>query len=199
MAADRLSSTCLPGLNTTLAARRQPPISDLFALLDRCSEVLVLSSSSFDYLVTAHPAERALRRPAARRPWLGGGDWRPDGEGPLVLVAASSIYQRQTDLLRRAAEPPSRRGAEAWGQLQVRGVVTTGRAVDPEDIPAPDNVRVVRAAPHRQVLAEAAAVITHAGHGRVLMSLAAGVPLVCMPSGDLSADIYQWHAIYIAR
>jgi UDP:flavonoid glycosyltransferase YjiC (YdhE family) len=38
------------------------------------------------------------------------------------------------------------------------------------------------------VLAEAAAVVTHAGHGSVLKALAAGVPLVCMPMGRDQKD-----------
>jgi UDP:flavonoid glycosyltransferase YjiC (YdhE family) len=67
-------------------------------------------------------------------------------------------------------------------------VLTTGRAVDPIDVPAPPNVRVVSAAPHRAVLAEAAAVITHAGHGIVLKALAAGIPLICVPMGRDQKD-----------
>ena len=39
------------------------------------------------------------------------------------------------------------------------------------------------AAPHSRILPEASAVITHAGHGTVLKSLAAGVPLICIPMG----------------
>jgi hypothetical protein len=37
-------------------------------------------------------------------------------------------------------------------------------------------------------LAEASAVLTHAGHGSVLKSLAAGVPLVCAPMGRDQRD-----------
>ena len=66
--------------------------------------------------------------------------------------------------------------------------MTTGRAVDPREIPAPSNVEVLQAAPHRRVLAEASVVITHAGHGTVLKTLAAGVPLVCMPMGRDQKD-----------
>ncbi|MFL6133889.1 MAG: glycosyltransferase, partial [Nocardioidaceae bacterium] len=73
--------------------------------------------------------------------------------------------------------------ASALGSLPVRAVVTTGRAVRPDMVPAPPNVRVVRAAPHRAVLQEASVVVTHAGHGTVLKALAAGVPLVCIPMG----------------
>ena len=70
----------------------------------------------------------------------------------------------------------------------MRAVLTTGPAVAPDDVTAPSNVRVLRAAPHQQVLAEASAVVTHAGHGSVLKALAAGVPLVCMPLGRDQKD-----------
>jgi UDP:flavonoid glycosyltransferase YjiC (YdhE family) len=66
--------------------------------------------------------------------------------------------------------------------------VTTGRAVEPDQILAPPNVRVLTAAPHREILAEASAVVTHAGHGSVLKALAAGVPLVCAPMGRDQED-----------
>jgi MGT family glycosyltransferase len=99
---------------------------------------------------------------------------------PLVLVAMSSIYQHQVDLLGRIAR--------ALGQLPVRAVLTTGRAIDPGQIEAAPNVEVVPAAPHNRILAEASAVITHAGHGTVLKSLTAGVPLVCIPMGRDQKD-----------
>jgi UDP:flavonoid glycosyltransferase YjiC (YdhE family) len=47
---------------------------------------------------------------------------------------------------------------------------------------------VVPAAPHRAVLAEASVVVTHAGHGTVMKSLAAGVPMVCIPMGRDQKD-----------
>ena len=67
-------------------------------------------------------------------------------------------------------------------------MITTGLAVEPQEIQAPPNVEVVQAAPHRQVLAEASVVVTHAGHGTVLKALAAGVPLVCVPMGRDQKD-----------
>jgi MGT family glycosyltransferase len=153
----------------------------MFELLDRCTEVLVLTSPSFDFSTPHLPANVHYVGPQLDDPeWAATDAWRPDGAGPLVLIAASSTYQDQADLLRRTAT--------ALGELPVRGVVTTGRAIDPQDIPAPVNVRVVRAAPHRAVLAEAAALVTHAGHGSVLKALAAGVPLVCMPMGRDQKD-----------
>jgi len=61
--------------------------------------------------------------------------------------------------------------------------------VDPGDVAAPPNVTVLRAAPHNAVLAEASAVVTHAGHGTAIKALAAGVPLVCMPFGHDQRDV----------
>jgi MGT family glycosyltransferase len=181
----RVSATFLPPLNATLADHGEEPIGELFGLLDRCAEVLVLTSPSFDFSSPHIPANVRFVGPQLADPdWAadgqGAADWRPGGDRPLVLVAGSSIFQHQTDVLRRVAA--------ALGRLPVRGVVTTGRAVDPADIPAPGNVRVVRAAPHRAVLAETAVAVTHAGHGIVLKALAAGVPVVCMPMGRDQKD-----------
>ena len=47
---------------------------------------------------------------------------------------------------------------------------------------------MLRPAPHRAVLSEAAAVATHAGHGTVLTLLTAGVQLVCVPTGRDQKD-----------
>jgi MGT family glycosyltransferase len=170
-----------PGLNAVLDAHGQPRIADVFELLDRCTEVLVMTSPTFDFQSPHIPANVRFVGPQLDDPdWAADGDWRPDGDGPLVLVATSSIFQDQTGLLRRVAA--------GLGRLPVRGLVTTGRAVDPADVPAPANVRVVRAAPHGAVLAETAVVVTHAGHGSVIKALAAGVPLVCMPMGRDQKD-----------
>jgi UDP:flavonoid glycosyltransferase YjiC (YdhE family) len=68
-------------------------------------------------------------------------------------------------------------------------VLTTGNGIDPASIQAPANVQVVKAAPHSAVLREAALAITHAGHGVTIKSLAAGVPLVCLPMGRDQLDI----------
>ena len=67
-------------------------------------------------------------------------------------------------------------------------MLTTGQAIDPRTIQAPPNVEAVQAAPHSRILTEASAVITHAGHGTVLKSLAAGVPLICIPMGRDQKD-----------
>jgi MGT family glycosyltransferase len=169
-------------VNAVLAEAGLPRVRHLFALLDRCAEVLVMTSPSFDLPAPRLPPNVRYVGPRLDDPsWASGDDWRPRGDGPLVLVGTSSVHQRGTDdLLRRVAA--------ALGSLPVRAVVTTGRALDPAEVPAPPGVRVVRAAPHAAVLAGAAAVVTHAGHGTTLKTLAAGVPLVCVPMGRDQRD-----------
>jgi MGT family glycosyltransferase len=177
----RLWASGLPALNAARAGYRLPPIGDLYELLDHCARVLVLTSPSFDFPAPALTPNVRYVGPQLDDPhWAAGHDWRPSGNGPIVLVAMSSTYQAQADVLRRVAD--------ALGRLPVRAVLTTGPAISPADVPAPRNVRVLRAAPHSAVLREASAVITHAGHGSVLKALAAGVPLVCMPLGRDQKD-----------
>lgn len=150
-------------------------------MLDRCPRVLVLTSPSFDFATPHLPPNVRYVGPQLDDPsWAG--DWQDAAQEtrPLVLVALSSIYQNQTETLIRIAA--------ALGRLPVQGLVTTGRAVSPEAISAPANVRVVQTAPHGQVLPQVAAVVTHAGHGTVLKALAAGVPLVCLPMGRDQRD-----------
>ena len=70
----------------------------------------------------------------------------------------------------------------------MRGVVTTGPAIPVDAFDAPANVTVVDRAPHSEVLRHASAVVTHAGHGTVIKTLAAGVPVVAMPLGRDQLD-----------
>jgi MGT family glycosyltransferase len=177
----RLWASGLPAINSARAAYGLTPVADLYELLDRCARVLVMTSASFDFVPATLPRNVRYVGPQLEDPdWAQTAGWGPDGTGPLVLVTMSSVYQAQAEILRRVAR--------ALGHLDVRAVLTTGRAIDPREVPAPGNVRVIRAAPHRQVLTEASAVITHAGHGSVLKALAAGVPLICMPQGRDQKD-----------
>ena len=77
----------------------------MFELLDRCTEVLVMTSSAFDFSSPHIPANVTYVGPQLDDPdWAT--DWRlggRDGDDPLVLVATSSVFQDQADLLRRVA------------------------------------------------------------------------------------------------
>jgi UDP:flavonoid glycosyltransferase YjiC (YdhE family) len=79
-----------------------------------------------------------------------------------------------------------RAAIDAVAGLPVRVLVTVGRQADPAALGAlPGNVRVERWVPMDQLLAGAAAFVTHGGAGTTLAALAAGVPMVVLP---VSAD-----------
>jgi MGT family glycosyltransferase len=179
--ASRLLTPTLPRLNAVIERYELLPLDNVFELYDRCSRVLVMTSPSFDFSAPQLPANVRYVGPQLDDPdWAASAKWQRKGSEPLVLVATSSIYQDQVDLLARIAA--------GLRQLPVRAVLTTGRAVDPAEIQAGPNVEVLQTAPHARVLREASVVVTHAGHGTVLKALAAGVPLVCIPMGRDQKD-----------
>jgi MGT family glycosyltransferase len=170
----------LPALNL---AREEQGLGPLEHVLDQgrsAALTLVLTSAAFDLVGELPPTVKhvgpRLDDPAWAEAWTA-----PPGDDPLVLVALSSDFQNQADLLRRIVA--------ALGELPVRAVVTTGKGIEPADVPAPAGVQVVRSAPHAEVLREAAAVVTHCGHGTTIKALAAGVPLVCVPMGRDQLDV----------
>ncbi len=180
-AAQWLLARTLPRVNAVVTSFGHPPLHDLFDYLDRCTRVLVMTSPSFDFPAPRLPDNVRYVGPQLDDPdWATQRPWQRRGDEPLVLVATSSVYQDQTAVLGRIAE--------ALGQIPVRAVLTTGRAVEPKDVPAPPNVEVLQVAPHQQILADASVVVTHAGHGTVLKALSAGVPLVCIPMGRDQKD-----------
>jgi MGT family glycosyltransferase len=177
---DRLWNKGLPELNRARASLGLEPLDRLLEQFERPERVLALTGAAFDF-PAALPANvryvgPQLDDPGWAEPWSA-----PDGDGrPLVLVAMSTTFMDHVDLLQRAVT--------ALGSLPVRGLVTTGPVVDPEQIDAPDGVTVVRSAPHREVLAHADVLLTHGGHGTVMKGLVAGVPIVCMPIGRDQPD-----------
>jgi MGT family glycosyltransferase len=172
--------SAMPALNRTRAEVGLAPVSDLPELMSRADRVLVCSSPSFDFAPGSVPANVCYVGPQLDDQPSGatGRSWA--GSPGLVLVGLSSTVMRQEGLLQRAAD--------ALGQLPVRGLVTTGPAVDPAVISAPDNVTVTRWVRHADVLPHCSAVITHGGHGTVLKALIAGVPLVLVPLGRDQPD-----------
>lgn len=165
----------LPALNAAREALGLAPLADLFEQLDKADRILMGTSRAFDF------APEPLQAPFAYAgPYLADPAWTepfapPAGEAPLIIVSFSSLYQAQ--------EAPLTGVIEALGRLPVRGVVTTGPTLSPEEFPAPANVTVVRSAPHGALLSETSLFITHAGHGSALRPLMAGVPLLCLPMG----------------
>jgi UDP:flavonoid glycosyltransferase YjiC (YdhE family) len=169
----------LPTFNAARAAIGLPPLASVFEQFRRIDRVLVLTTESFDFAITPLDLPANVRHVGPQLPDLAGASGDRDrpvhgGGRPLVLVALSTTYQAQEDLLGRVIT--------ALGDLDVRGLVTTGPAVrPPADVPA--NVEVRAWVPHAEVLPQASLVITHAGMGTVMAAMACGVPMICLPMG----------------
>jgi MGT family glycosyltransferase len=180
--AQRVFRTGLPILNQARAEFGLAPLHDLDDVVAKASRVLVCTSPSYDFAADAVPGNVRYVGPqlddAAARTWES--PWGSADERPLVLVSLSSTVMGQEGLLQRAVD--------ALGQLPVNALVTTGPAVDPATIRAPQNVSVEQWARHADVLPCCSAVLTHGGHGTVIKALAAGVPLVIAPLGRDQPD-----------
>lgn len=106
--------------------------------------------------------------------------WPEHNTDPLVLISFSTTYMRQDALAARVLQ--------AVAGLPVRALLTTGPALDVTGLEVPDNARVVPFAPHAAVLPHAALTVTHCGWGTTTASLAAGVPMVCIPDARDQPD-----------
>jgi MGT family glycosyltransferase len=173
--------TGLEGLNALRARLSLEPVADVFDQVRRAYRQLVMTSPAFDFPVALPRAVRYVGPVLDDPRWSENPSWIPPaGDAPLVLVAMSSTFQDQIGSLQRVID--------ALGTLPVRGLVTSGPALDVAALRPAPNVTVVASAPHRQVLGQTAVVITHGGHGTVVKALAAGVPMVLLPHGRDQAD-----------
>jgi UDP:flavonoid glycosyltransferase YjiC (YdhE family) len=151
-----------------------PPDPD--AELLRASPFLSVFPPSFDEGV--QPDTHRFRDPAWDEP---GGElpawWEGREDDPLVYVTFGTVAGQfpQSVALYDAA-------LEALAGLPVRGLLTVGRHLDLDALrPTPENVRVERWVPQRDVLPHAAVMVCHGGSGSTLGAIAAGVPLVVTP------------------
>jgi MGT family glycosyltransferase len=187
---DRVLNGCIErqwdsrGLADLNALRRRHGLAPLNHLLDQvrgARRQLVMTSPALDFPATL-PAGARYVGPVLDDPvWSQTSTWAPPaGSNPLVLVAMSTTFQDQI--------APLQRVIAALSTAPVRGVVTTGPAIDAAALNTVPNVTVLSHAPHREVLRHAAAVVTHGGHGTVVKALAAGVPMVLLPHGRDQGD-----------
>src|SRR5262249_9219912 len=133
----------LAGLNALRHRRDLPPLPRFFEQIARARRQLIMTSASFDF-PAGLPVNARYVGPVLDEPvWTYSSQWRvPEGRDPLILVALSTTFQDQIGCLQRIVD--------ALGVMPVRGVVTTGPAVDPAALRCSPNVTVVRSAPHRE-------------------------------------------------
>jgi UDP:flavonoid glycosyltransferase YjiC (YdhE family) len=153
-----------------------PEFDDLLLARDR---VIVTSLGAIDPAPSATPLTQivrhvgpALETEAHARPLKLPYGWK--ASRPLVLVSFSTDpLQVSPDLIQRSID--------ALGPLEVHVVATVGTSVDTRKLTSPPNVLIVEAADHELLMAKAALVITHGGHGTVMRALKHGVPMIVMP------------------
>jgi MGT family glycosyltransferase len=176
---NKMWKKALPGINRARAGQGLPPLTDLWSQYDRADRVLVLTSPAFDLVSPALPANVRYVGPVLDDPsWAASWTpaWPSDNRDPIVLTGLSSTYQNQLAVLKNVVG--------VLGELPVRALVTLGPALAPDAVTSrAPHVCIVPTAPHAVVLKHAALTITHCGHGTAIRSLAAGVPLVCIPMG----------------
>jgi MGT family glycosyltransferase len=167
----------LPALNAARADIGLLALGSVFEQFERLDRVLVLTSAAFDFAAVTGASLPDNVRYVGPQVEVGASareGAEADGDDPLVLVSFSTVYQAQEQVVRRVVA--------ALGALPVRGLVTTGPALELDGW-LPENVEARAWAPHAEVLPFTALVVTHAGHGTTMASLAHGVPLVCVPMG----------------
>jgi len=118
--------------------------------------------------------------------------WADDDERPLALVSFSTGFeQRNVDKVQRTLD--------ALADAPLRVVATTGGIVAPNEVAAPANAIVLNYAAHDPILARAAVVVGHGGHGTAMRAMRHGVPMAIIPgvAGDqpyVAAAVDEWGA-----
>ncbi len=172
-----LVSSLMPELNALRADLGLSAVQRIGDVHDACALSLVATPREFEPPVPI-PANVRFIGPLLDGPPLAARDAqvarRADGR-PEILVSLSTSDQGQLPVLQRLVD--------ALSTIDARTIVTTGPAIDPSDLRSRDGIEVARFVPHRELLPRASLVITHAGLGTVMTSLAYGVPLLCMPFG----------------
>jgi len=168
----------LPALNAARRTLALAPLSHVFDQVEVASRIVHATARAFDFAPDEVPEEMVyvgplLDDPSVKETWRS--PFARDDGRPLVLVSFSTTFQNQGDAVRRAIE--------AVANLPVRALVTLGPALEASAFRAPDNVVLCARAPHQAVMEQAAAAVSHGGHGTVIRALANGVPLLVMPMG----------------
>lgn len=170
------------GMEVLNAPRRQLGLAPLARPADAWRAPLYLhyTAEPFEVAGLDLPPSFRLVGPGLWEPPAEAPGWLEDLDQPLVLVTASSEFQRDDALIETALE--------ALGSEEVSVVVTTA-AHDPERFQTPANARLSRFLPHGPLVRKAACVVCHGGMGITQRALAAGVPVCVVPFGRDQSEV----------
>jgi len=168
----------LPALNAARKALGIAPLGSLSEHPFRADRMFLATARAFDFAPRVLPDRVSyvgplLGEPAWAEPWQS--PWGAGERRPLVAVSFSTGFQNQIASLQRVAD--------ALGRLPVRGLITLGDTVLPNEIVTSDNVKLMHSAPHDAVMREADLVVGHGGHGTTLRALIHRCPQLVVPHG----------------
>jgi MGT family glycosyltransferase len=163
-----LNRRFLGGLNELRSGVGARPLDSLVDLWVRPLKLLYMTVPELEYPRPTWPSSYRFVGPLNWEPPSTPPAWLEEIDRPLILVTASSEYQKDDALISTALEALA--GEDVF-------VVATTAGNDPDLFSAPENARIERFAPHGPLLERAAAVICHGGMGITQKALAAGVPV----------------------
>ena len=154
--------------------------TDVSAMMAGCEVVLALQPPGFDArceLPPGHEYVGAIVDGDVTRTLDPGLAARLAEPGdPWVLLSLSTTTQRgQRETLQSVLD--------GLATMPVRVLVTLGSTMTPSQLELPANAVVSGFVPHELVLPHMSAVVTHAGMSTIALTLAAGIPMVCVPQG----------------
>jgi MGT family glycosyltransferase len=168
----------LPKINDIRESYGLEPLKNLIDLLHQADRRFIQTSEAFDFPIIPAPQNVRYVGPVLDDPdWVveWKNPWPKDDTRPLVIVSLSTTFQNQANVIQACIDSLS--------GLEVKGLVTLGMAMEDQSFILPENVRIIRSAPHSKVFPHADLVITHGGHGTIMRALSYGLPLVCLPMG----------------
>lgn len=163
-----LNRKYLDGLNEARAGAGAGPLGSISEIWTRPPRLLYMTVPELDYPRAEWPASFRFVGPQGWEPPAEAPAWLEELDQPLVLVTASTEYQRDDALISTALA--------ALADQDV-SVIATSAGNDPAQFSVPANARIERYAPHGPILERAEAVICHGGMGITQKALAAGVPV----------------------
>lgn len=163
-----LNRRFLSELNDLRSEIGAPELASLVELWARPPKLLYMTVPELEYPRAEWPSAFRFVGPLSWEPPSTPPGWIEAIDRPLILVTASTEYQRDDALISTALE--------ALADEDVFVVATTA-GNDPDLFSAPANARIERFAPHGPLLERAEAVVCHGGMGITQKALAAGVPV----------------------
>jgi MGT family glycosyltransferase len=168
----------LPALNAARASLGLAPLEHLLDQFKAAQVELLATSRAFDFPADGLPDHvryvgPQIADPHWAKPWAS--PWPVSDQRPLVVVGFSTTFQNHAGVMQNVID--------ALAPLPARVLVTLGGAIKASALRPGINCVLVESAPHSAVMRQAAAVVTHGGHGTVMRALLSRVPMLVIPHG----------------